>query len=147
LPDLLLHGDSAFIMINPKHKPMEVKTMANNNNLKAFSKDDPRINRSGRPRNYDVVHQLAKELMYEPVDIRSDGKAMSRLESILREWFTSDDFRKQLAVIQYAFGKVPNKETVQQDTNAHITMNWDGVYKMRDIDENVEDELDEGYSL
>lgn len=81
--------------------------MANNKNLKPFRKGDPRINRRGRPKNLDVMRQVAHDLCYEPADLSTDKVARTRLEEILREWLTSGEFRKQLAVMKIAFGKVP----------------------------------------
>lgn len=97
--------------------------MSKENNLIPFTKGDKRINRNGRPKNFDALRELAKELGYEPLDIRSDPDAMNHLEDILRDWMTSRNFQKQLAFIQYAFGKVPDKLEVNREGN-RIIVEW-----------------------
>lgn len=97
--------------------------MANNNNLKPFQKGDPRINRRGRPKKFDLIAQLSKTLLDELVPYGSDQRLMTRLEAILREWASSGDFHKQLAFVQYAYGKVPDND-VAEDRNSTIVVNW-----------------------
>ncbi|MCJ7696033.1 MAG: hypothetical protein MUO40_11510 [Anaerolineaceae bacterium] len=100
--------------------------MANNQNLKPFRKGDPRINRRGRPKNLDIIRQLSKELCYEPDDLSVDQVAKTRVEAILREWITSGDFRKQRAVIQLAFGRVPKNPEIKISTNT-VIVEWESI--------------------
>jgi len=122
--------------------------VANEKNLIPFTKGDKRINRNGRPKNFDAMRELAKELGYEPVDIRKDANAMNYVEAILRDWMTSKSFQKQLAFIQYAFGKVPEKLEVNQEGN-RIIVEWQdgeempGEEKNRDRFVISEDEYDD----
>ena len=47
-------------------------------------KYDPRINRDGRPKNFDALRELAREIGYEPADIREDGIAMNLSSSSIK---------------------------------------------------------------
>ena len=97
--------------------------MANEQNLIPFTKGDSRINRNGRPKNLDAMRELAREMGYEPMDIRSDPNALTYIEAILRDWMKSKNFHKQLAFIQYAFGKVPDKLEVNREGN-RVIIEW-----------------------
>jgi hypothetical protein len=72
---------------------------------KPFTKGDPRINRSGRPKNFDALRELAKEIANSPVR----GKDITIAEAILRKWSTSSNWYCQKAFLEIAFGKVPDK--------------------------------------
>lgn len=74
-----------------------------------FVKGDPRINRKGRPKNYDSLRKLILQILSETVSSQDGTIAMSRIEFVLRDWLASRDYRKQLAVIQYAYGKPPDR--------------------------------------
>lgn len=65
--------------------------------LKPFVKGDPRINRGGRPKSFDAFRELAQKIVNE------DGQA----EKILRQWAKNP--HKQRDLVEYAFGKVPEK--------------------------------------
>ncbi len=52
-----------------------------------------------------------------------DNQTITRLESILREWLESGSFQKKLAVIQYAYGKIP-LESDSEDRDVQIVVNW-----------------------
>jgi hypothetical protein len=97
--------------------------VANEQNLIPFTKGDSRINRNGRPKNLDAMRELAREMGYEPMDIRSDPNALTYIEAILRDWMKSKNFHKQLAFIQYAFGKVPDKLEVNREGN-RVIIEW-----------------------
>ena len=47
--------------------------MANEQNLIPFIKGDPRINRDGRPKNFDALRELAREIGYEPANVSLEG--------------------------------------------------------------------------
>lgn len=97
--------------------------MANTQNLKPFKKGDSRINRRGRPRKSDIIAQLSKTLLDEQVPSGPNHRLITRLEAILREWLDSGNFQKQLAVIHYAYGKIPDN-AVTEDRNSTIIVNW-----------------------
>ncbi len=71
---------------------------------KGFVKGDPRINRSGRPRNFDQVRALAQKLSHE-----KEKSGLLAIERVLRSWRDSAEPSLQKAFIEYAFGKVPDK--------------------------------------
>ena len=76
-------------------------------NLRPFKPGDGRINRRGRPRNFDAFRELCQKICHERVTL--DGEVMTRLEVILRDWAGSKDAQKQIALIQYGYGKPPDK--------------------------------------
>jgi hypothetical protein len=89
--------------------------------LKPFVKGDPRINRLGRPKSFDALRELARQIADEPV--MQDGKrkvvnghAVTVAEAILRTWAGSKDARLQQAFIEIAYGKVPDKLEISTGT-------------------------------
>jgi len=68
-----------------------------------FTTGDRRINRRGRPRNFDAFRELCQKICHERVTV--DGEVMTRLEVILRDWAGSKDAQKQIALVQYGYGK------------------------------------------
>jgi hypothetical protein len=75
--------------------------------LRPFVKGDGRINRRGRPRNFDALRELCQRICNEEVTL--DGEVMTRLEVLLRDWIRSKDPQKQIALVQYAYGKPVDK--------------------------------------
>lgn len=91
--------------------------MANNQNLKPFKKGDPRINRKGRPKNFDALRALTQQIAHEVPETKGkplviDGHRVTVTEAILRKWASSKDPRLQRAFMEYAYGKVPDKHEV-----------------------------------
>jgi hypothetical protein len=76
--------------------------------LKNFVKNDPRINRLGRPRGFDEMRKMAQKIACEMVT-DNEGNKMRCVEAILRSWAKSSEPVLQKAFIEYCFGKVPDK--------------------------------------
>lgn len=88
-----------------------------------FQKNDARINRKGRPRNFDGLRELGLSISSEPITkdgepVTVNGHVLTVTEAILRQWAQSRDARLQMAFIEVTFGKVPN---VTQLTGANGT--------------------------
>lgn len=79
-----------------------------------FVKNDPRINRKGRPKNFDGLRELALQIAHEVAksngeDVVIDGKKITVANAIMRQWSVSKNPQLQRAFIEIAFGKVPDK--------------------------------------
>ncbi len=94
--------------------------------LVPFVPGDPRINRKGRPRTVDAVRKMAQAIARE--ECIDQEEAYSTIELILRDWSKSKIFEKQLAFVQYAFGKAPD-EMLSEGRDVTIVVNWDNVIK------------------
>ena len=76
-----------------------------------FTKGDKRINRRGRPKNFDAFRTLALSIAAEAIDVKTkDGVnvRMTRIEAILRQWCMSGNDKLQRAFVEIAYGKVPD---------------------------------------
>lgn len=86
--------------------------MANPQNLKPFKPGDPRINRKGRPKSFDMARELAQIIGGEPLIgeggkyiINRNNQIVTRFEAIFRDLSGSRDVRKQELFLYYAIGK------------------------------------------
>lgn len=77
--------------------------------MKPFKKNDPRINRKGRPKSFDALRELAQEIAIEPAKT-ADGqplvindKVVTRIEAALRMMLT--DKKLFSTFLEYAYGK------------------------------------------
>ena len=80
-----------------------------------FAKGDPRINRKGRPKDFDAFRELAQVIANERVVSKDGSTAMTRIEMILRSWSLSGNYQLQRAFVEIAYGKVPQAVDVTSD--------------------------------
>ena len=90
--------------------------MANNGNLKPFVKNDPRINRKGRPKSFDQLRKLAIKIANEEITDEKDKEdTITRIENLLRA-YSNPRHPKSDKFLEYAYGKVPDKLEVADST-------------------------------
>jgi hypothetical protein len=82
------------------------------------------------------VRELAQEIARETVRDKTgepatlNGKQLTTIELILRSWSQSQDPRKQLAFIEYAYGKVPQQTEISGKDGGPVVMTftkWPGA--------------------
>ena len=94
---------------------MDSSNTAQNRAGKPFTKNDPRINRKGRPRTFDALRELAQQIAHETVKNKDgdpvvvEGHIATVTEVILRKWAASGDPRLQMAFVEVAYGKEASK--------------------------------------
>jgi hypothetical protein len=82
------------------------------NKGRPFQKGDVRINRKGRPKSFEALRREAIKLAGEYITNPATGEQASIARLILESWAKSSDPQAQKLFIEYAYGKVPNKEEI-----------------------------------
>ena len=93
-----------------------------------FKKGDPRINRKGRPKSFDAMRELARQIAHEVAknkgdDIVINNKRVTVTEMILRQWAASKNPQLQKAFLEIAYGKVPDR--IEQSGEIVMRVSWD----------------------
>ena len=99
-----------------------VSKLSRTRGLRPFMAGDVRINRRGRPKNFDAFRELCQKICHERVTL--DGEVMTRLEVILRDWAGSKDAQKQIALVQYGYGKPPDKIETNLPPRTVVRLHW-----------------------
>jgi hypothetical protein len=97
-------------------------------NLKPFTKGDPRINRTGRPKKFDEIRKIAQAIAEEMVEVKIGGQpfSMERREAILRSWAASSDKNKQENFMMVAYGKVPEEVVINPQSTVTLKVRYVG---------------------
>lgn len=82
--------------------------MSNPTGKGGFQERKHQINRKGRPKDFDGLRELGKQIAHETIT-EVNGHKATVAEMILRKWASSNNPQLQRAFIEVAFGKVPDK--------------------------------------
>jgi len=74
-----------------------------------FVKGDPRINRSGRPKNINLLREIFEARANKNIAdfMKPDTNC---IEAIADDWLNSSDYKKQRAALEIIFGKLEHEE-------------------------------------
>ena len=92
--------------------------MANKTGKGTFQKGDPRINRKGKPRDFQAFRELGQQIANEVLTDKDgnpiviDGHIVTVAEGILRKWSRSNDPKLQIAFIEVSYGKTPTQTEI-----------------------------------
>jgi hypothetical protein len=81
----------------------------NDANLKPFVKNDPRINRKGRPKSFKQLRALVVEIASEPV---KEGDDRTLIEARIRKMLKSDNPSDIALALKYGWGNVPEQTDI-----------------------------------
>lgn len=93
--------------------------MANNENLKKavpFTKNDPRINKEGRPKKLPELDKLLADVLGEEKDGTTAAEAILKA---LRAKATKGDIRAAEVLLERAYGKA--KQNIDINANMNVT--------------------------
>jgi len=82
---------------------------------KPFVKNDPRLNKKGRPRVPKNAHELNKllaQIAAEEITNPNTGEQVRRIDALLRSMFTSKAPADRQYVVDRMFGKIPQATDV-----------------------------------
>jgi hypothetical protein len=88
-----------------------------------FQERKQHINRKGRPRSFDQIRTLTQAIAHEKIT-DANGEVMTRVECILRDWSESKDVQKQIAFVQYGYGKPPDKIETNLPPRTVLRLYW-----------------------
>jgi hypothetical protein len=86
-----------------------------------FVKGDPRINKNGRPKSFDELRELAKQLANETIEDKKTGLKYTIVEAILKRMASDPKMMKDF--LEIAYGKVPTVIDVEGNVNLSFTQN------------------------
>lgn len=106
-------------------------TAKNSATGRPFTKGDPRINRKGRPKSFDALRELARQISHEEAQsggqpIVINGHTVTVAEAMLRQLAQSKNPKDRQLFIEIAYGKVPNPVELSGKDGGplNIQMTW-----------------------
>lgn len=103
-----------------KHKPnadSDTAPKQKKTNGKPFVKGDPRINRGGRPKTFDKLRAMVREVLNEKIPL-PNGET-TRLNVMLNSMATSGAPADHKTLLEYGFGKVKDELEVSEKDIDH----------------------------
>jgi len=88
--------------------------MSNPNPANQFVKNDPRINRKGRPKSFDSLRKLAVQIAGE----QAGETELTRVQLMLKAMASSKNPRDRELFLAYAYGKPKEQVDITSDGKA-----------------------------